>query len=113
MYFIVAKTCRSLKGIVTIEEKQRRFVFLHYCFMRLFGLITMKRFGKMPTGERLAKVRLSPNFKDGAFQNQSVTPQLTDGATYGKVMKEVLFGRPKRAAPSGEIPSMKTDLLNL
>ena len=67
----------------------------------------------MPKGERLAKVQKSPNFRDGAFQNQSVTPQLTDGATYGKIMKEVLFGRPKRAKPSGEIPSQKTDLLNL
>ena len=67
----------------------------------------------MPKGERLAKVQKSPNFRDGAFQNKSVTPQLTDGATYGKIMKEVLFGRPKRAKPSGEIPSQKTDLLNL
>lgn len=81
--------------------------------MRVLGLITMKRFGRMPKGERLAKIKQSPNFRDGAFQNQSVTPQLTDGATYGKVMKEFLFGRPQRAMPSGEIPSMKTDLLSL
>lgn len=67
----------------------------------------------MPKGERLAIIKKSPNFRDGAFQNQSVTPQLTDGATYGKVMKEFLFGRPQRATPSGEIPSMKTGLLNL
>lgn len=81
--------------------------------MRVFGLITMKRFGKMPQGERLTKIKQSPNFRDGAFQNQSVTPQLTDGATYGKVMKEFLIGRPQRATPTDEIPSMKTDLLNL
>jgi L-ascorbate metabolism protein UlaG (beta-lactamase superfamily) len=81
--------------------------------MRVFGLITMKRFGRMPKGERLARIKQSPNFRDGAFQNQSVTPQLTDGATYGKVMKEFLFGRPKRATPSSDIPSMKTDLLSL
>jgi len=67
----------------------------------------------MPKGERLARIKQSPNFRDGAFQNQSVTPQLTDGATYGKVMKEFLFGRPKRATPSSDIPSMKTDLLSL
>ncbi|HQW25907.1 MAG TPA: MBL fold metallo-hydrolase [Saprospiraceae bacterium] len=61
----------------------------------------------------MARIKQSPNFRDGAFQNQSVTPQLTDGATYGKVMKEFLFGRPKRATPSSDIPSMKTDLLSL
>lgn len=81
--------------------------------MRILGLITMKRFGRMPKGERLAKIKQSPNFRDGAFQNQSVTPQLTDGATYGKIMKEFLFGRPQRSKPIGEIPSLKTDLLNL
>ncbi len=81
--------------------------------MRIFGLIEMARFGKMPSGERLAKIKRSPNFRDGAFQNQSVTPTFTGGATYPKVMKQVLFGRPKRAKPVDDIPSMKTDLLGL
>jgi L-ascorbate metabolism protein UlaG (beta-lactamase superfamily) len=81
--------------------------------MRIFGLIEMARFGKMPSGERLAKIKLSPHFKDGAFQNQSVTPQLTGGATYAKVMKQILFGLPKRSAPVDPIPSMKTNLLSL
>jgi L-ascorbate metabolism protein UlaG (beta-lactamase superfamily) len=81
--------------------------------MRIFGLMKMARFGKMPTGERLAKIKRSPNFKDGAFQNQSVTPTFTGGATYPKVMKQVLFGRPKRAKPTDAIPSLKTDLINL
>ena len=81
--------------------------------MRIFGLIKMTRFGKMPSGERLVKIKQSPNFRDGAFQNQSVTPNFTGGATYEKVLKQVLFGRPERSKPSDEIPSMKTDLLNL
>ena len=81
--------------------------------MRVLGLFKMGRFGKMPSGERLVKVKQSPNFRDGAFQNQSVTPNLTDGATYSKVMKEFMFGRPARSKPGGEIPSVKTDLLHL
>jgi len=81
--------------------------------MRIFGLIKIARFGKMPSGERLAKIKRSPNFRDGAFQNQSVTPQLTGGATYVKVMKQILFGRPKRSTPLDPIPSMKTNLLSL
>ncbi len=81
--------------------------------MRIFGVIKMARFGKMPSGERLAKTRQSPNFRDGAFQNQSVTPNFTGGATFAKVLKQVLFERPKRAKPVEEIPSMKTDLINL
>ncbi|MGB3078047.1 MAG: MBL fold metallo-hydrolase [Saprospiraceae bacterium] len=81
--------------------------------MRIFGLIEMARFGKMPSGERLTNIKRSPNFRDGAFQNQSVTPTFTGGATYPKVMKQVLFGRPKRSKPVDAIPSMKTNLLAL
>jgi len=81
--------------------------------MRIFGLFKMARFGKMPSGDRLARVRQSPNYRDGAFQNQSMTPTFTGGATYPKVMKQVLFGRPERSKPKGEIPSKKTDLLAL
>ena len=81
--------------------------------MRIFGVIKMARFGKMPSGERLSKTKQSPNFRDGAFQNQSVTPNFTGGATYAKVLKQVLFGRPERSAPKDEIPSVKTDLFNL
>ena len=81
--------------------------------MRLFGLIKMERFGKMPSGERLVKIQQSPNYRDGAFQNQSDTPQLTDGGTYPKIIRQMLFGRPKHSSPKGEIPSLKTDLLAL
>jgi len=81
--------------------------------MRILGLFEMARFGKMPAGERLLKIKQSSNFKDGAFQNQSVTPNFTGGATYTKVLKQVLFGRPKRSKPTDKILSVKTDLLAL
>ena len=81
--------------------------------MRILGLFKMARFGKMPSGDRLAKIKQSPNFRDGAFQNQSATPNFTNGATYAKVLKQVLFGRPERSTPAGEIPSVKTNLLSL
>jgi L-ascorbate metabolism protein UlaG (beta-lactamase superfamily) len=81
--------------------------------MRVLGIFKLSRFGKMPAGERLLKIKSSPNFRDGAFQNQSVTPNLTDGANYAKVMKEFMFGRPERSAPKSVIPSSKTNLLEL
>src|SRR6187402_2555850 len=81
--------------------------------MRLFGRERLARFGKKPSGARLVRIKNSPNYRDGAFQNQSETPNLTDGANYAKVMKEFMFGRPERSAPKGSIPSVKTDLLTL
>ena len=71
------------------------------------------KFGKKPTGARLAKIKASPNFKNGAFQNQSFTPQLTEGATIFSVLKKFFFEKKERRIPKDPIPSIKTDLLNL
>jgi L-ascorbate metabolism protein UlaG (beta-lactamase superfamily) len=70
-------------------------------------------FGKLPNGDRLERIKQSPNYKNGAFQNQSVTPDLTDGATYYSVTKEFIFGKKERVSPVDKIPSVKTNLLNL
>lgn len=70
-------------------------------------------FGKAPSGKRLERIKQSPNYRNNAFQNQSVTPDLTDGATYFSVVKDMLFQKDKRREPDFEIPSLKTDLLSL
>src|SRR5687767_2976752 len=71
------------------------------------------KFGKLPAGDRLIKINASPNFKNGSFQNQSVTPDLTEGATYFSVLKKFIFEKKQRNKPVDAIPSIKTDLLNL
>jgi L-ascorbate metabolism protein UlaG (beta-lactamase superfamily) len=81
--------------------------------MNFFSYFKQPQFGKLPSGERLEKIKKSPNYKNGAFQNISITPDLTDGATYFTVTKEFFFGKNKRAFPIDEIPSHKTNLLNL
>lgn len=68
------------------------------------------QFGKLPSGLRIAQIKNSPNFKYGSFQNINVTPDLTDGATYFSVLKEFIFNNNKRLIPTGNIPSIKTDL---
>ncbi|MDB5193784.1 MAG: beta-lactamase [Segetibacter sp.] len=70
-------------------------------------------FGKAATGERLERMKSSPNYKDGKFQNQHNTPALTEGYGYGKVLYEFLFKKKEGRAPVDSIPSLKTDLLNL
>lgn len=78
-----------------------------YLFLRL------PRFGKTPSGEHLESIKSSPNYRSGAFQNLSVTPDLTEGASYVGVMKEFLFGKKERMKPTVKIPSTKTDLHSL
>jgi L-ascorbate metabolism protein UlaG (beta-lactamase superfamily) len=71
------------------------------------------KFGKAPAGKRLEKIRASPNYRDGKFQNQSLTPDLTEGANYYSVLRDFFFNRDKRGKPSIILPSKKTDLHSL
>jgi len=75
--------------------------------------IQQPKFGDTPSGERLERIRKSPNYRNGSFQNRSHTPDLTEGVSYYAVMKEFLFSEKKRVKPSDTIPSTKTYLLNL
>lgn len=71
--------------------------------------LNTERFGKHPSGERLEKIKNSPNYKNGSFQNLNHTPMLAEGVGYGKVMYDFLFSsKPKE--PALKIPSVKTDL---
>ena len=95
---------------------ERMFIIITLLiFILLAGIVFMHQpqFGKQPAGERLMIIKKSPNYKNGAFQNQSITPDLTEGANYFSVIRNFLFGKSKRAKPVDRIPSIKTDLLNL
>lgn len=72
--------------------------------------MSQAKFGKKPVGAALERMKLSKNFNDGMFQNLSITPQLTDGATYYSVLKKFIFHRSKRLKPKDLIPSQKTNL---
>jgi L-ascorbate metabolism protein UlaG (beta-lactamase superfamily) len=71
------------------------------------------KFGKLPSGARLERIRKSPNYKKGSFQNQSYTPVLTEGVGFLEVSREFFFGKKVRVTPNGVIPSVKTDLIHL
>lgn len=78
-----------------------------------YAFMSQPQFGKLPTGERLALIEQAPNYRDGAFQNQSHTPDLTEGTSYWAVIKEFLFEKKANLSPVDSIPSVKTDLLGL
>ncbi len=82
-------------------------IFSVYIFMQ------QDQFGRQPSGERLERIKKSPNFRDGAFQNQHHTPDLSEDATYFSVLKEFFFTKKERQKPVDSIPSIKTNLLAL
>lgn len=71
------------------------------------------KFGKIPAGERLEKIKKSPHFKNGKFENINYTPDIAEGVSYYRVMKEFFFDKSKRNKPAAILPSAKTDLLKL
>ncbi len=75
--------------------------------------IQQPKFGKAPAGARLEKIKKSPNYRDGKFQNIHHTPEITEGYTYYQVLKEFFFNRNPHRSPIDVIPSVKSDLLNL
>ena len=79
----------------------------------VYFFVQQSKFGSQPAGERLELVRVSPQYREGAFQNQSPTPSLTEGASYSSVLKEFLFKKKERKKPAQVLPSVKTNLLQL
>src|SRR6185312_2460750 len=79
----------------------------------VFGFLHLPQFGKLPSGARLERIKQSANYKNGQFQNVSLTPTMTEGVGFFSVLMQFLFDKKKRVKPVGIIPSVKTDLLNL
>ena len=59
-------------------------------------------FGAAPTGERLARIRRSPNYRDGAFRNPEATSLATGGSTW-QTLRRWLAGHEQRVPP-GPMP---------
>lgn len=74
--------------------------------------MSLKITGKLPSGKRLQRLKQSPNYKDGAFQNLSATPMKPEGVTYWKMTKE-FFKKHPGTAPPAKLPFVKTDLKKL
>ncbi|MCW4469285.1 MBL fold metallo-hydrolase [Flavobacterium sp. MFBS3-15] len=71
------------------------------------------QFGKLPSGQRLERIKLSPNYRDGEFQNLSHTPSLKEGVSMPRVLYEFFFNKSKRSRPKLPLPSQKVNLHRL
>ncbi|RYY44129.1 MAG: MBL fold metallo-hydrolase [Chitinophagaceae bacterium] len=78
-----------------------------------WSFFRQRQFGRLPRGERLSNIRKSVNYRNGSFQNQHHTPQLSEGASYTAVLAEFLFKKKARTRPLEPLPTIKTDLHQL
>ena len=72
--------------------------------------MNLPKFGRAPRGERKARIERSPNFRDGQFQNQLPTPQLTSDKGMFSLFWGFLFESRPHTRPDRPIESVKTDL---
>lgn len=78
-----------------------------------FVVLNQSRFGKKPSGERLERIKASPNYRNGSFQNLSHTPTFSSEDNTFKVMVDMVFKKRERLKPDHAIPSIKTNLNTL
>lgn len=81
--------------------------------LAIFVFTGQPRFGDTPRGARLERVKKSPNYRDGKFQNLHETQQITSEKGFLGAMGDFLFTKKERLRPESEIPSVKTDLWKL
>ncbi len=91
------------------------FIITALCLLIIAGYFFMQQpqFGKLPSGERLERIKKSPHYNDNSFHNLHTTPSLTEGASYFGIMREFFFGKNKRNIPADSLPSKKIDLFSL
>lgn len=79
-------------------------------FLAIIGILMWKELGQSPRGMRLERIKQSPNYKNGAFQNDPPSKMFTSGDSSSKGES-----KPKRIekAPSKPLPAVKTDLKSL
>lgn len=69
----------------------------------------LKRFGKLPSGERQARIEKSTAYRDGEFKNLEETSINPDGVSMIKMLRK-MRNRPSTVRPSEELPNFKTNL---
>lgn len=75
--------------------------------------INLPRFGRLPSGERLKRIELSKNYRNGSFHNLNPTPQITSDKNRFRTMFDFLFEKRERNRPDAPITAVKSDLKNL
>ena len=69
-------------------------------------IFNLPSFGKASSGERLARIQQSPNYREGKFQNLETTPQFTSNDNILKTAYHYFFPDVQDLNPSTPIPAI-------
>lgn len=79
----------------------------------VWGFLHQPSFGRLPSGERLERIKKSPHYRDGEFKNLHETPLMTGNDNRWKALWDFIFGSHDGLYPSQPIPVVRTDLKHL
>lgn len=82
------------------------------CFS-VYLFMNQPSFGRLPQGERLERIKRSPHYRNGRFNNQHPTVMMTSDKGRFKGMLEFLFRDTEGLRPESVVPVVKTDLHKL
>ncbi len=77
-----------------------------------FLFMQQSTFGSNPAEARLERIKRSPNYRDGVFQNPEPTEVMRQNASYLGMMNDFIH-KPKDNTPPRPLPSVRTDLNTL
>ena len=78
----------------------------------VFLFMQQSTFGRNPAESRLDRIKKSPNYRDGSFQNPEPTEVMREGASYMGMMADFV-NKAKDNTPLKPLPSVRTDLKTL
>lgn len=73
-------------------------------------IVVLPGFGRLPRGERLERIRQSPNYRDGQFRNLENSPMMTGDKSRVRGMLEFLLRKKEGLRPDGPVTVLRTDL---
>ena len=85
-------------------------VIIALLVVSVIAFINQPSFGRTPRGERLERVKRSPNYRNGAFQNLHETVMMTSDKGRFEGIWEFLFRKIDGLRPEQPIKVVKTDL---
>ncbi len=74
--------------------------------------MSLNVFGKVPSGERLVRIRQSSNYANASFQNIHPTPVMAEDSSFWKTLRSYA-NKPKDTSPPAPLPFVQTDLQQL
>lgn len=79
----------------------------------VMGVLSQAKFGQSPKGERLERIKNSPNYQNGEFKNLHETPVLTSDKSRFQLMLDFMLKKKVRTSPDTPFAVIKTDLKSI